>query len=93
MYNENMHEDETYIEDQPILYGFGPLAGYLHPGDIVHSIGNNDENLYVEEESKVLETSTIDEDKNITLTLESSANVIFTVTVPAETEVDLEPPF
>lgn len=88
-------EEYDFMEDSHhtvTLHGFGPLAGYLNIGDTVHRIGNGDK-LFLDETAKVVYVSEVDEDKNIDITLETLSGLEFTVIVPAETPVDVEPPF
>lgn len=88
-------EDYDFMEEPRMtltLHGFGPLAGYLHAGDIVHRIGTGDK-VFLDETAKVLSVSDVDENKTVDITLETEDGSEFTVTVPAETPVDVEPPF
>lgn len=88
-------EEYDFMEDSHhtvTLHGFGPLAGYLNIGDTVHSIGSGDK-LFLDETASVLYVSEIDEDKNVDITLKTLSGLELTVTVPAETPVDVEPPF
>lgn len=73
------------------LLGFGPLAGYLHVGDVVHQIGEDP--TYIDETVTVKELTEVDQNKNITITVETEAGEVYTITIPAETVVDIQPPF
>lgn len=88
-------EEYDFMEEPRMtltLHGFGPLAGYLNAGDIVHRIGTGDK-VFLEETAKVVYISEVDENRNVDITLTTEDDLEFTLNVPAETPVDVEPPF